>query len=74
LCGLDARGLGKLAVGGPADVTVVDPDAPWTVRAGDHVGKSKNTPFEGRQVRGRALATIAGGEVRYSTETPGGRG
>src|SRR5690606_10467400 len=29
LCGLDQRGLGALAIGGPADVTLIDPDAPW---------------------------------------------
>jgi dihydroorotase len=65
LCNLDSQGLGQLTVGGPADVTVIDPDAPWTIRAADHVGKSKNTPFEGRDVRARAVATIVAGEVRH---------
>jgi dihydroorotase len=61
LCGLDARGLGSLAAGGPGDVTVIDPDAAWTIRAQDLPGRSKNTPFEGRQIRGRAVATIVAG-------------
>lgn len=65
LCGLDTMGLGTLAVGGPADVTVVDPSAAWTISASDLVGQSRNTPFLGRKVRGRATLTVVGGEVRW---------
>jgi dihydroorotase len=64
LCGLDARGLGRLAVGGPADITLIDPDAEWTISLADLAGKSRNTPFLGRRVRGRAVGTIVGGVVR----------
>ncbi len=66
LCGLDANGLGRLRVGGPADVTVIDPDAEWTIRAADFVGRSRNTPFDGRRVRGRAVATIVAGKVAFA--------
>ena len=31
LCGFEARGLGRLNVGGPADITVIDPDLEWTI-------------------------------------------
>jgi dihydroorotase len=65
LCGLDRMGLGKLAVGGPGDVTVIDPDAEWTIRAAELPGLSKNTPFDGRRVRGRAVATIVSGVLRH---------
>lgn len=65
LCGLDARGLGVLAVGGPADVTLIDPNQSWTVSAADLVGQSRNTPFLGRRVKGRSLVTIVSGEVRH---------
>lgn len=67
LCGLDAPpyGLGMLNVGGPADITVIDPDAAWTIRASEFPGKSRNTPFDGRKAKGRAVATIVGGEVRH---------
>lgn len=65
LCGLHARGLGQLKVGGPADVTVIDPDVRWTIEAAALAGRSKNTPFEGRAVRGRAVATIVAGDVRF---------
>ena len=64
LCGLDAQGLGKLAVGGPGDVTVIDPDAEWIIRARDLTGPSRNTPFDGRRVRGRVVAAIVAGDVR----------
>lgn len=63
LCGLDAKGLGMLKVLGPADVTVIDPDAEWTIDDSTFAGKSRNSPFLGRTVRGRAVMTIVGGEV-----------
>jgi dihydroorotase len=66
LCGLDAQGLGKLIVGGPADVTIIDPDAEWTIDATNLPGKSKNTPFDGRTVRGRATHTIVAGGVNFA--------
>jgi dihydroorotase len=66
LCGLDALGLGQLKAGGPADLTIIDPDASWTIRAEDFKSRSRNTPFEGRQVRGRAVQTIVGGTVHQS--------
>ncbi len=64
LVGLDAKGLGRLAVGGPADVTVIDPDQPWTIRAAEFATTGRNCPFEGWSVRGRAIATVVGGAVR----------
>ncbi len=63
LCGLDAKGLGRLTVGGSADVTVIDPDARWTIDDKAFAGKSRNSPFFGRKVRGRAVLGIVGGEV-----------
>jgi len=65
LCNLSGAGLGVLRVGGPADVTVIDPDLAWTIGAADLKGKSRNTPFLGRKVRGRAIATIVDGELRF---------
>lgn len=63
LCGLS--GLGSLRTGGPADVTIIDPHRPWTIRAADLAGPSRNTPFDGWDVRGRTVSTIVGGEVRF---------
>jgi dihydroorotase len=64
LCGLDRMGLGQLKVGGPADVTVIDPDAIWTISTETMRSRSKNTPFTGREVRGRATATVVAGKRR----------
>lgn len=68
LCGLDTRGLGRLEVGGPADATIFDPDRAWTIEPLRLAGLSKNTPFAGRQVRGRVTHTIAGGVVRFELD------
>jgi dihydroorotase len=66
LCNLDAAGLGALKVGGPADVTVIDPERTWTITPAELKGKSKNTPFLGRDLRGRAVATVVAGSVRFT--------
>jgi dihydroorotase len=65
LCGLDRQGLGQLKVGGPGDVTIIDPEAEWTIRASEFASRSKNTPFDGRRAKGRAEVTIVGGRVVF---------
>jgi dihydroorotase len=57
---------GTLAEGADADVTIIDPDAQWTIRAEQFASRSRNCPFDGWEVRGRAVATIVGGMVRYA--------
>jgi dihydroorotase len=57
---------GSLEVGAPADITVLDPDLAWTVDVRQFKSKSRNTPFDGRQMTGRAVLTIVGGEVVFS--------
>jgi dihydroorotase len=64
---LGLRGKGTLAAGADADVTVIDPDAEWEFGPGDVLSKSKNSPFLGWKMRGRADATICGGRVRHAT-------
>lgn len=54
---------GTLAVGAPADITVIDPDLKWTVDPDKFKTKGRNTPFAGREVTGKATATIVGGKV-----------
>ena len=54
---------GTLAPGADADVTVLDPDAPWTFRRQDSASKSRNSPFDGWPLKGRAVATIVGGKL-----------
>jgi dihydroorotase len=64
LTGLDRLGLGQLLQGGPADVTIIDPDAVWTIDVEDFATTGRNCPFHGWAVRGRAMATIVGGAVK----------
>ena len=61
LLGLDAMGLGTLRVGAPADVTVIAPDAGWTVDPAAARSKSHNTPFAGRALRARATHVFVDG-------------
>ena len=56
---------GTLTEGSPADITVLAPDAAVTVRAAALKSKSKNTPFDGWQLRGAVAATIVGGRIVY---------
>jgi len=54
---------GTLAVGADADVTVMDPDREWTFRAEDTQSKSRNNPFHGWQLKGKATATVVAGKI-----------
>ncbi len=57
---------GRLQRGAAADLTVFDPQAEWTVDKNSFRSKSRNTPFHGWQVRGRACYTIVDGSIVYS--------
>jgi dihydroorotase len=59
---------GSLAPGAAADVVVFDPAAVWTVRPEAFYSKSRNTPFAGRQLKGRAETTIVRGQVVFARE------
>lgn len=56
---------GSLAVGGPADLALVDLSEWWTVDAGTMISRSSNSPYLGRTLTGRVVGTIVGGEVVY---------
>ena len=56
---------GTLSVGVPADITLIDPDLEWTIDARRFESKSRNCPFDGETVRGKAVATIVGGKVKF---------
>ena len=58
--------LGTLSVGAPADVTVIDPRKRWAVRAGRFLSKSRNCPYDGWSLKGRAVVTIVGGKVKHA--------
>jgi dihydroorotase len=54
---------GTLAIGAPADIVLLDAAARWTVDPVSFLSKSRNTPFAGRELTGRAEATIVGGRI-----------
>ena len=54
---------GTLSAGASADITVIDPNLEWTVNAAAFQSASRNTPFDGRQLKGRAVRTIVGGKT-----------
>ncbi|MHB9037398.1 MAG: dihydroorotase [Armatimonadota bacterium] len=64
--GIDA---GTLKEGSVADITIFDPELKVTVRKSEFKSKGKNTPFEGMELTGRAVATIVGGEIVYTSVT-----
>ena len=53
---LTTQGLG-IEVGAPANLTLVDPDAHWTVDAGALASRSRNTPFAGLSLPGQVMGT-----------------
>ena len=59
---------GTLSVGADADVTVFDPNEEWIFRAEDSASKSKNSPFSGWKLKGRAVATIVAGKIVWSEQ------
>lgn len=59
---------GTLQIGELADITIIDPDAEWTIDSSRFQSKSHNCPYDGWTVRGRALHTIVAGELRYSAQ------
>ncbi|HYE18724.1 MAG TPA: dihydroorotase [Tepidisphaeraceae bacterium] len=56
---------GTLREGADADVTIIDPAMEWTIDKEEFVSKSRNCPFHGWKVKGRAVTTIVGGAVKW---------
>ena len=57
------EGRGTLTPGSHGDVTIIDPDLRWTYNSAESRSKSKNSPFDGWEFTGRAVATIVGGRL-----------
>ena len=55
--------VGTLKPGAEADIAVFDLDAVWTIDRNKVQSKSKNTPYHGHEVQGRAVFTIVGGRM-----------
>jgi dihydroorotase len=56
---------GTLREGADADVTIIDPQKKWTIDASAFASKSRNCPFHGWAMAGRAVTTIVGGGVKW---------
>ena len=54
---------GTIEEGADADISIVDPEEEFVVRAEDFVSKSSNSPFIGEKLRGKNIATLIGGKV-----------
>lgn len=65
ILGLEA---GRLAVGAPADLIVLDTGMPWILDIGRLRSKSKNTPFEDKRMQGRVLRTMVAGRTVYELD------
>ena len=62
---MDEYGDGRIAVGNPADIVVIDPNEEWIIDKKKFASKGRNTPFDGWKVRGRVKCTICDGELVY---------
>jgi len=63
-----ARILGidnSLKPGAPADITIIDPEKSYNIDASSFSSLGRNTPFDGMQVKGKAVMTIVGGEIAW---------
>ena len=57
---------GTLSVGAPADVTLINPGLEWTVDKHASFSRSRNTPFHGWELKGRAVRTIVAGKTVWA--------
>jgi len=57
---------GSLKTGADADITVIDMNKIWTVDIHKFRSKGRNCPFNGMELKGKAVMTIVGGDVRYA--------
>jgi dihydroorotase len=58
-------GRGTLKAGSVADISILDPNSIWTYSSSDSRSKSRNTPFDGWQLHGAAVATFVGGRLVF---------
>jgi dihydroorotase len=69
LLGLDRTEFGHrgtLTVGAIADITLIDPELEWKVDKDESFSRSRNVPFHGWELKGRAVRTIVGGKTAWS--------
>jgi len=54
-----------LEIGKTADITIIDPEISYSIDADRFQSLSRNTPFDGWDVKGRAVLTMVGGKIVY---------
>jgi dihydroorotase len=59
---------GTLSVGAQADLTLIDPELEWTVKVDRFQSASRNSPFDGWKLKGRAVRTIVGGKTVWNLQ------
>lgn len=55
-----------IQIGKPADITIVDPKTKWVVNPEEFISMGKATPFAGKTLTGKVIATIYNGDFAYS--------
>ena len=63
---LNRKDIGIIRIGNSADLTVIDSEIEFKIDKNSFFSKSKNTPFHGRNVKGKVICTIVNGEIVYS--------
>ena len=58
-----------LLIGRPADITIIDPERSYRVNADNFKSLSRNTPFDGWDMKGKAVLTMVGGKIVYQDES-----
>lgn len=60
--------VGRLARGAPADITIFDPERKWVYDPAQGYSKSRNSPWAGRELQGRVVATLVDGAPAYHVD------
>lgn len=61
-------GRGRIKAGLPGDLTLIDPDMEWVVEPETFYSKSRNCPFRGWNLKGRAVLTVVAGKVAFDLD------
>jgi dihydroorotase len=67
-------GLNGLQAGAVADLCLFDADVPWVVEDSSLSSQGKDTPYQGRELLGRAVLTVVGGRIAFAREAGGSQG
>ena len=62
------RDAGRLAVGAPADLVLIDPDLPYVLDKRRLKSRSKNSPFDEARLQGAAVLTLVGGRIVHAVD------